>query len=180
MSTRPDPSSDAGRKVWSLAVAASRRSLRRGWTVVMLAMELERQSVSGRILRTAAAKLLSQVRQVRERQRHRVFFPERVKSVGPRDLVLEIGPGGPPHPRADVLLEKRFDDPAVAEAQRGHRPPLETTKEVVFHDGGEFPFADQQLDYVICFHALEYVAAPDAFVHEIARAGRLRVARLWV
>ena len=101
-----------------------------------------------------------------------MFFPERVKSVDPDDYVLEIGPGGTPHPRSDIFLELRFDDPAVAAGQRGFAPPLKTTKEIVFYDGGRFPFHDKEFDYIICSHVLEHVDDVDAFVSEIVRVGK--------
>jgi len=101
-----------------------------------------------------------------------MFFPERIRSVGPNDTVLEIGPGGTPHSRADVFLEKRFDDPTIAEGQRGSATPLQTTKEIVFYDGGLFPFHDKQFDYVICSQVLEHVEDIDAFVAEIVRVGK--------
>jgi hypothetical protein len=46
-----------------------------------------------------------------------MFFLERIQSIGPNDTVVEINPGGASHHRADVLLEKRFDDPSFAEAE---------------------------------------------------------------
>jgi len=101
-----------------------------------------------------------------------MFFPERIQSIGPNDTVLEIGPGGASYHRADVLLEKRFDHPSVAEAQRAFTPPLETTKEVVYYDGGRFPFDDKQFEYVICSHVLEHVEHVDAFVEEIVRVAK--------
>ncbi|MEE9567143.1 MAG: hypothetical protein V3W17_06560, partial [Desulfobacteria bacterium] len=68
-----------------------------------------------------------------------MFFPERIRSIGSNDTVLEIGPGGTPHPRADVFLEKRYDDPTVAERQRAFTPPLQISKEIIFYEGGQFP-----------------------------------------
>lgn len=101
-----------------------------------------------------------------------MFFPERIRSVGPNDTVLEIGPGGTPHPRADVFLEKRYDDPTVAESQRGYTPLLQISKEIVFYEGGQFPFNDKQFDYIICSHVLEHVEDIDAFLEEISRVGK--------
>lgn len=101
-----------------------------------------------------------------------MFFPERVKSVDPDDYVLEIGPGGTPHLRADIFLEQRFDDPTVSAGQRGFAPPLKTEKEIVFYDGGKFPFRDKQFDYVICSHVMEHVENVDAFVDEINRVAK--------
>jgi SAM-dependent methyltransferase len=100
-----------------------------------------------------------------------MFFPERIRSIGSNDTVLEIGPGGNPHPRADVFLEKRFDDRTVAERQRAFTPPLKISKEIVFYEGGRFPFHDKQFDYIICSHVLEHVEDIDAFLGEISRVG---------
>lgn len=103
-----------------------------------------------------------------------MFFPERIKGMGPKDRVLEIGPGGTPHPRSDVFLEKRYEDPAEAEGQRGYAPPLreQDLNKVVYYDGGRFPFADKAYDYVICSHALEHVEEVDRFLSEITRVGK--------
>ena len=37
-----------------------------------------------------------------------MFFQDRIKNILPTDRVLEIGPGADPHPRSNVLLEKKF------------------------------------------------------------------------
>lgn len=97
-----------------------------------------------------------------------MFFPNRIRSIRPGDRVLEVGPGGTPHPRANVLLERVFDDREAA-AQRGHAPPLASSQEVVFYEGGRFPFDDRAFDYVICSHVLEHVENVPAFVAELTR-----------
>lgn len=101
-----------------------------------------------------------------------MFFPDRITNIGPGDRVLEIGPGGTPHPRADVFLERAFDDPRQAEGQRGYAPPLESAKELIFYGGGAFPFADGEFDYVICSHVLEHVEDVDFFLAELCRVAR--------
>jgi 2-polyprenyl-3-methyl-5-hydroxy-6-metoxy-1,4-benzoquinol methylase len=100
-----------------------------------------------------------------------MFFPERIKSISPGDKVLEIGPGGTPHPRSDVLLEKVFINPNEAEGQRGYTPALNDTSKVVYYEGGAFPFQDKQFDYIICSHVLEHVEDVDYFLSEITRVG---------
>ena len=98
-----------------------------------------------------------------------MFFPERLVSIKPSDRVLEIGPGSLPHPRANIFLEKRYDDPDTALGQRGYAPPLQTDKPVVYYDGGKFPFIDAEFDYVICSHVLEHIEDIPAFILELQR-----------
>ncbi|MEI8343161.1 MAG: methyltransferase domain-containing protein [Verrucomicrobiota bacterium] len=100
-----------------------------------------------------------------------MFFPERIQSIRPGDRVLDVGPGADPHPRADVLLERNFSE-AEAEAQRGHTPLGSLKQKTVFFDGGRFPFADGEFDYVICSHVLEHVEDPCEFIAELVRVAK--------
>ena len=96
-----------------------------------------------------------------------MFFPNRIH-IRPGDRVLEVGPGGTPHPRADVLLEHRFAEDEAA-AQRGHTPPLDSARQVVMYDGSRFPFDDQAFDYAICSHVFEHVENLPSFTAELGR-----------
>ncbi|MCW1908057.1 MAG: class I SAM-dependent methyltransferase [Candidatus Saccharibacteria bacterium] len=101
-----------------------------------------------------------------------MFFRDRVQNVKPGEKVLEIGPGGTPHERADVFLDldpKLFKDETEAHYQRGAAPKLKTDKPIVYYDGKKFPFKDKEFDYVICSHVLEHVDDIAAFVKEIFR-----------
>jgi len=101
-----------------------------------------------------------------------MFFPERIKSVKRDDHVLEIGPGGAPHPRADVLLEKIFENEEMGKAQRGFAPKLKTNKKTIYYDGKIFPFRDKEFDYVICSHVLEHILDVEGFIKEMFRVAR--------
>lgn len=98
-----------------------------------------------------------------------IFFSERLVTIAEDDRVLEVGPGACPHPRADILLEKRFSTAAEMFRQRGHMPPLATEKAVVYFEGGKFPFNDKEFDYCICSHVLEHVEDVAFFCSELSR-----------
>lgn len=101
-----------------------------------------------------------------------MFFADRIKSIKSTDKVLEIGPGATPHSRSDVFLELQYDNEQERVAQSGHIGILKTIKQIVYYDGGKFPFEDKEFDYVICSHVLEHVADADIFLNEIQRVGK--------
>lgn len=101
-----------------------------------------------------------------------MFFPDRLKSIKKGHRVLEIGPGGLPHPKSTVFLEKRFADEDEAAEQRGFAPAVQIDKVIVYYDGGRFPFADGEFDYAICSHVLEHVDDVESFIQELCRVAR--------
>lgn len=105
-----------------------------------------------------------------------MFFPEKITLIRPEDKVLEIGPGGTPHPRSNAFLELNFDSDLERMLQRGNvaQEPRFGNRPVHYYDGKEFPFRDGQFDYVICSHVIEHVADPVSFLDEVFRAGRGR------
>lgn len=100
-----------------------------------------------------------------------MFFPERIRSIKSSDRVLEIGPGSSPHPRANVLLERTFDDDE-AFRQRGGTGLLKTAKTLVYYDGRHFPFDDDTFDYVICSHVIEHIDDIELFCSEMFRIAK--------
>lgn len=103
-----------------------------------------------------------------------MFFPDKITKINRKSNVLEIGPGGSPHPRSNVLLERRFLDEQEAWAQRGYANKPRTKREIVYYDGGSFPFSDKEFDYVICSHVLEHIPAIELhhFISELQRVAR--------
>jgi SAM-dependent methyltransferase len=86
--------------------------------------------------------------------------------IRPGDLVLEVGSGGNPHPRSDVLLEKYFH------GQHRHGVSVVTDRPTVFADACHMPFRDKAFDYIIAFHVLEHMRDPAAFLNELMRVGK--------
>jgi ubiquinone/menaquinone biosynthesis C-methylase UbiE len=103
-----------------------------------------------------------------------MFFQDKIIGIKNNDKVLEIGPGGHPHPRSDVFLEKIFDKEEEAVAQRGFADKAEINKKIVYYKGGAFPFSDNEFDYVICSHVLEHVHEQDLaqFISEMQRVAK--------
>jgi SAM-dependent methyltransferase len=102
-----------------------------------------------------------------------MFFAQRMASILPSDRVLEIGPGSTPQPRANEFLEYHFNDSKVALEQRGNVAinPNFTGRKVHYYDGGRFPFADKEFDYVIASHVVEHTPDPERFMAEVFRVG---------
>jgi SAM-dependent methyltransferase len=99
------------------------------------------------------------------------FYRRRIAiSVGPNDLVLDVGSGDKPHWRADVLLD-RYVGPEHG-GQRSGRAAARVTRPLFDADASDMPFADQVFDYVVCSHVLEHVVDPAAVVKEMTRVGR--------
>ena len=86
--------------------------------------------------------------------------------IDPQDLVLEIGSGHNPHPRADVLCDKHFAD----DTERGGR--LVVDRPLVIADAEALPFRDGTFDYILCTHVLEHAQDIVQFISELERVGR--------
>jgi Methyltransferase domain len=83
-------------------------------------------------------------------------------------VVLDVGSGQSPFPRADVLLEKFPDDNVhrAGDAVDAADPRL------VIGDACAMPFGDGQFDFVLASHVVEHVEDPVAFCREVVRVGR--------
>ncbi|MER3520881.1 MAG: hypothetical protein C4317_01030, partial [Acidimicrobiia bacterium] len=83
-------------------------------------------------------------------------------------LVLDVGSGNSPFPRADVLAEKFLLD----DSNRiwGQKPVLSAP--VVACDAEALPFSDKTFDFVVASHLLEHVDRPDRVMLELSRVGK--------
>lgn len=92
--------------------------------------------------------------------------------VGPQALVLEVGSGGNPYPRSNVLLD------AYEATRERHWVPLVADRPTVLGYVENLPFRDQAFDFVIASHVLEHSIQPEQFLGElqrVARAGYIEV-----
>lgn len=92
--------------------------------------------------------------------------------VGPDALVLEVGSGGNPYPRANVLLD------AYENTRERHWVPLASDRPTVLGFVENLPFRDHAFDFVIAAHVLEHSSQPERFLSElqrVARAGYIEV-----
>lgn len=82
------------------------------------------------------------------------------------DLVLEVGSGGNPYFRANVLVD------AYEETAERHWAPLISDRPTVLAFTEELPFKDKSFDFVIASHVLEHSQDPAAFLEEIQRVSK--------
>ncbi len=85
-----------------------------------------------------------------------------------RGLVLDVGSGNSPFPRADVLAEKYLVD----DSNRiwGRKPILSAP--TVACDAEALPFEDKAFEFVVASHLLEHVDRPDKVMNELSRVGK--------
>lgn len=86
--------------------------------------------------------------------------------IPPDALVLDVGSGHKPHPRADVLCDKFLDD----NAERGF--DLVVDRPLVAGDVQNLPFRSDAFDFIITRHILEHVESPDAFLLKFSASPR--------
>jgi uncharacterized protein YbaR (Trm112 family) len=87
-------------------------------------------------------------------------------------LVLEVGSGGNPYARANVLLD------AYEVTRERHWVPLVADRPTVLGMVENLPFKNKAFDFVIASHVLEHSADPEKFLSElqrVANAGYIEV-----
>lgn len=85
----------------------------------------------------------------------------------PKDaLVLEVGSGGNPYARANVLLD------AYETTRERHWVPLVADRPTVLGFVENLPFRDGAFDFVIASHVLEHSSDPERFISELQRVAR--------
>jgi len=86
--------------------------------------------------------------------------------VSPDALVLEVGAGGNPYPRANVMLD------AMESTIERNEQTLIKDRPLVLGLCEELPFKDKSFDFIIASHVLEHTADPERFLNELMRVGK--------
>lgn len=81
-------------------------------------------------------------------------------------LVLEVGSGGNPYARANVLMD------AYECTRERHWVPLVSDRPTALGFVEKMPFKDNCFDFVIASHVLEHSTDPERFLSEIQRVGK--------
>ena len=86
--------------------------------------------------------------------------------IGGSALVLDVGAGGNPFPRSDILLDR------LTGSEHRNGESMLIDRPVVFGDASRMPFKDKVFDFVIASHILEHMAEPVVFLKELQRVGK--------
>jgi len=81
-------------------------------------------------------------------------------------LVLEVGSGGNPFPRSNVLLDAHY------ETSERHWVDLVHDRPTVLAFAEDLPFKDNAFDFVIAAHVLEHSSNPVKFLAELQRVAK--------
>lgn len=81
-------------------------------------------------------------------------------------LVLEVGSGGNPYFRSNVLVD------AYTSTRERHWVPLVADRPFILGFGESLPFKDKSFDFVIASHVLEHSAHPEKFINELQRVAK--------
>ena len=91
--------------------------------------------------------------------------------VSEEALVLEVGSGGNPYPRANVLLD------AHEETRQRHWAPLKADRPFVFGVIERLPFKTGAFDFLIASHVLEHSTNPEKALAEFQRVAEPDILR---
>lgn len=86
--------------------------------------------------------------------------------IDAKSLVLDVGSGSNPYPRADILLDRLTG----AEHRCGQSMMID--RPTIFADAARMPFKDKAFDFVIASHILEHMSDPALFLQEMQRVAK--------
>lgn len=117
-------------------------------------MEFESESSLMRIARTFGMEKLAW-------SLRRFYCP-----VNDEALVLEVGSGGNPYGRSNVLID------AFEMTRERHWEPLVADRPTVLGVVENLPFKDKSFDFVIASHVFEHSTDPEKFLNELTRVAK--------
>lgn len=85
-------------------------------------------------------------------------------NLTPTDIVLDVGSGQNPNPRANVLCDRFLFDNTERNAA-----PLYIDRPTLLGSAERLPVRDRSFDFVICSHLLEHVEDPSQIISELRR-----------
>lgn len=83
-------------------------------------------------------------------------------------VVLDLGSGAAPWPRADILVDRYYVDPT---GERSGAPIYRDGRPLILAAGERLPFKDKAIDYVFCCHVVEHAEDIEQFIREMSRVG---------
>jgi SAM-dependent methyltransferase len=86
--------------------------------------------------------------------------------IGRNGIVLDVGSGGNPYPRSDVLLDR------LGGAEHRSGVAMKIDRLAILGDATKLPFKDKSFDFIIASHILEHMPNPEIFLKEIQRVGK--------
>ena len=86
--------------------------------------------------------------------------------IGRDALVLDVGSGGNPYPRSDVLLDR------LGGAEHRCGVAMKIDRQAIIGDAAKLPFKDKSFDFIIASHILEHMPDPEIFLKELQRVGK--------
>lgn len=84
------------------------------------------------------------------------------------DLMLDVGSGQDPHPRANVLVDRFVD----SNLERLCNAAVVIDRPLFVADAAHLPFSAKTFDFVNCSHVLEHVPDPPGVLADLARVSR--------
>jgi len=81
-------------------------------------------------------------------------------------LVLDVGSGGTPYPRSDVLLDR------LTGSEHRCGDSMMIDRPTVFGDAQRMPFKNKAFDFIVASHILEHMSEPEKFLKELQRVGK--------
>ncbi len=86
-------------------------------------------------------------------------------------LVLDIGSGHNPHPRANVLVDKFLLDNNKVVGRSGRKAIVPEDQHFVVADACAMPFRNNAFNFIITSHIAEHIENIDSFCSELNRVG---------